>query len=94
MSDFYFHSLRLVPANLLWGLTAIVLVFVGLASPVIAILATPLLAIAGMLVFRVAAGVVRHEPGISIREAIADCGACGWPPSRWASGPWWWAVSW
>ena len=72
VSDFYFHSLQLVPANLLWGLTAIVLVFVGLASPVIAILASPLLAVAGMVVVRVAAGVARHEPGISIREAIAD----------------------
>ncbi len=72
LSDFYFHSLRLVPPNLVWGATAIALLFVGLASPVIALLLSPLLAIAGMAVFRVAAGVVRHEPGISIREAIAD----------------------
>lgn len=72
LSDFYFHSLRLVPANLVWGGTAIVLIVIGLASPVLAILLSPLLAIAGMVVFQVAAGVVRRDPAISIREAIAD----------------------
>lgn len=60
--DFYYHSIRLVAANVVWGI-AFTTVF-GLAIgglPLIAVLAAPLLAIPWVGVARLAALIVRGE---------------------------------
>jgi hypothetical protein len=71
LSDFYFNSMRLVPANVVWGGVAVLVVLVGLVWPVGVVLASPLLALAGVVVFRVAAGIVRQDHGITLREALS-----------------------
>ena len=75
LTDFYFHSLRLVPANLVWGAAAIALALVALAWPLGGALLLPLLAVPAAGVFRVAAGVVRGEPDLPWRCVV-------WPGGR------------
>jgi hypothetical protein len=75
LTDFYFHSLRLVPANLVWGAAAVALVLVALAWPLGGALLLPLLAVPAAGVFRVAAWVVRGEPDLPWRRVV-------WPGAR------------
>jgi hypothetical protein len=68
MTDFYFNSLRLVPANLVWGAWVILVVVVGMAWPAGGIVLLALLALPTAGVFRVAARIVRVEPDVSLRD--------------------------
>ena len=70
-TDFYFNSLRLIPANLLWGAGVLAVGLVWLVWPVGALLASPLMALPTVGVFRVAAGIVRNEPDVSFRDVLA-----------------------
>jgi hypothetical protein len=75
LTDFYFHSLRLVPANLVWGAAAIALVLVALAWPLGGLLLAPILAVPAAGAFRMAAGIVRGEPDVPWRRVV-------WPGAR------------
>ncbi|MFN8518750.1 MAG: hypothetical protein U0667_05020 [Chloroflexota bacterium] len=68
-TDLYFHSMRLVPANLLWGgmLMALV-VLASLWLPLVLLL--PVLALPTVGIFRIAALVVRGAP-VSFRDGLA-----------------------
>ena len=66
MTDFYFNSCRLVPANFVWG-AALVAHRPPRAALAVWALAAPLaLAIPTAGLFRLAALIVRGEPGISL----------------------------
>lgn len=69
-TDFYFNSVRLVAANLLWGLGLILLYVVALAWPIGAIVLAPLLALPTVGIFRIAALIVRGEP-VSFWDGLA-----------------------
>lgn len=69
-ADFYFNSVRLVAANLLWGLGLILLYVVALIWPIGAIVLAPLLALPTVGIFRMAALIVRGEP-VSFRDGLA-----------------------
>ncbi len=56
--DFYFNSWRLVPANLVWGAGFILLLLAAAAWPA-AVLASPLLALPTVGIFRLAALIAR-----------------------------------
>lgn len=58
--DFYHHSMRLVAANLVWGLMFSVVALGGLAWPPILLL-SPLLALPTIGIFRLAALIQRNE---------------------------------
>lgn len=75
LTDFYFHSLRLVPANIVWGAAAVGLALVALAWPVGGLLLAPLLALPTAGIFRVAAVIVRGEPDLPWRRVL-------WPGVR------------
>lgn len=62
LTDFYFNSWRLVPANVIWGVGLVALYVVWLISPIGAVLLAPLLAFPTLGIFRVAALIVRGEP--------------------------------
>jgi uncharacterized membrane protein YesL len=62
-SDYYFHSMRLVPANVVWGAALIVVALVGLFWPLGGLLLLPLLALPTAGIFRLAAGIVRATSG-------------------------------
>jgi len=68
-TDLYFHSTRLVPANLLWGgmLMALV-VLASLWLPLVLLL--PVLALPTVGIFRISALVVRGAP-VSFRDGLA-----------------------
>jgi hypothetical protein len=68
MTDFYFNSLRLVPANVVWGAWVIIIVLVGMAWPMGGIALLALLALPTAGIFRVAARIVRVEPDVSLRD--------------------------
>jgi hypothetical protein len=68
-SAFYFNSWRLVPANLAWGAGLIALYGLALGSPVIALMASPLLALPTIGLFRLAALIVRGEP-VALSDAF------------------------
>jgi hypothetical protein len=58
--DFYYQSIRLVPANILWGIALLVLLVVSLQfGPLITLAAAPLLAIPYAGVIRLAAQAAR-----------------------------------
>jgi len=80
LSDYYFNSMRLVPANLVWGFSLAVIVLVGLVSPLLSLVLLPLLALPTAAVFRMAARIVRGEPGVGLRDIA-------WP-YRHATGRW------
>lgn len=61
LGDFYVNSLRLVPANLLWGATLIGVWLAFLITP-LGILLLPLLAFPTASIFRIACLVVRGGP--------------------------------
>ena len=80
LSDYYFNSMRLVAANLVWGFALALIVLVGMASPLLSLALLPLLAFPTAGVFRLAARIVRVEPGAGLRDIA-------WPyrhlPVRW-----------
>jgi hypothetical protein len=80
LSDYYFNSMRLVPANLVWGFALALIVLVGLVSPLLALALLPLLALPTAGVFRLSARIVRGEPGAGLRDIA-------WP-YRHAAGCW------
>ena len=58
--DFYYQSIRLVPANLLWGGTLLAWLWLGLgAGPLVALVTAPLLAVPYVALARLAALTVR-----------------------------------
>jgi hypothetical protein len=90
LSDLYYHSIRLVPANLAWGMATLAVGWVAVTvSPVLALLMAPLLAfpllavarLAGMIVrghdvvLSDAWDVVRRRPGRTLLAGIATEGA-------------------
>lgn len=68
LDDYYFHSMRLIPANVVWGAGVVALVIVGFAWPVGGLLLLPLLALPTSAIFRVAARVVRVVPGVGLHD--------------------------
>jgi hypothetical protein len=71
LSDYYFNSMRLVPANLAWGAGVVLIVLVGLVWPAGALLLLPLLVVPTAVTFRIAATVVRGEPS-GVRDSIGS----------------------
>lgn len=74
--------MRLVPANLVWGFTVVLLVLIGLVSPLLSLALLPLLALPTAGVFRIAARIVRGEPDVGLHDIA-------WPyrhmPGRWVA---------
>jgi hypothetical protein len=72
--------MRLVAANLVWGLALALILLVGLAAPLLSLALLPLLAFPTAAVFRLAARIVRVDPGAGLRDIV-------WPyrhaPGRW-----------
>lgn len=69
-TDLYFHSTRLVPANLVWGFMLMALVaLTSLSVPFVLLL--PLLALPTVGVFRISALIVRGTP-VSLRDGFAS----------------------
>jgi hypothetical protein len=58
VSDYYFNSMRLVPANLVWGFALALIVLIGMVSPLLSLTLLPLLALPTAGVFRIAARIV------------------------------------
>ena len=90
LSDLYYHSIRLVPANLAWGIASLAVGWVAVTvSPVLALLLAPLLAFPSLAVVRLAglivrghdvvlsdaSNVVRRRPGRTLLAGIATEGA-------------------
>lgn len=90
LSDLYYHSIRLVPANLAWGIASLAVGWVAVTvSPVVALLLAPLLAFPLLAVVRLAglivrghdvvlsdaSNVVRRRPGRTLLAGIATEGA-------------------
>ena len=59
-TDFYFHSWRLLPANVLWAAVALVIVGLAILVPPLLVL-TPLAALPVAGIFRIATRIVRGE---------------------------------
>lgn len=72
ISDFYFNSWRLVPANLVWGLSLGLLYLVALVFWPAALLLAPLLAFPTLGIFRIATLIVRGE-SVSFWDGIRAC---------------------
>jgi hypothetical protein len=70
LTDYYFNSMRLVPANVAWGAGVVLTVLLGLLWPLGALLLLPLLALPTAVVFRIAALVVRGEPWAGLLDVI------------------------
>jgi hypothetical protein len=71
LTDYYFNSVRLVAANVIWGVAAVGVAMVGLVWPLGALLLAPLLAFPTVGVFRLAARIVRTDGHVSFRDALA-----------------------
>ena len=70
LSDFYFNSVRLVAANIVWGLALIVVIVIStMTSPLITIPAAILLALPTAGIFRLAAVIARDRPA-ALSDAI------------------------
>jgi hypothetical protein len=74
-TDYYFNSMRLVPANVVWGAGLVIVVVVGLAWPLGGLLLLPLLALPTAGIFRLAARIVRVAPDAGLRDVL-------WPYRR------------
>ncbi len=75
-TDYYFNSMRLVSANVVWGAGLVVIVVVGLVWPLGGLLLLPLLALPTAGIFRMAARIVRvaPDPGLARRPvALSPC---------------------
>jgi uncharacterized membrane protein YesL len=59
LTDYYFNSMRLVPANVVWGAGMILVVIVALAWPPGGLALLPLIALPTAGIFRLAARIVR-----------------------------------
>lgn len=70
-SDFYFHSLRLIPLNLVWGLGVIAAGLLSLVWPVGALVLALLLALPTAAVFRMAATIARGASDATVADAFA-----------------------
>ena len=70
LTDYYFNSWRLVPANVAWGVTLILVVLVALAWPLGGLFALPVLALPTAGVFAVAARTVRGGPGGGLVDSL------------------------
>lgn len=70
LTDYYFNSMRLVPANVVWGAGVVLIVSVGLVWPPGALLLLPLLVLPTAVAFRIAAMVVRGEPWAGLRDVV------------------------
>jgi hypothetical protein len=70
LTDFYFNSIRLVAANVVWGAAVAVVAVVWFVWPLGGLVLTPLLAIPTVGVFRLAALIVR-DGHASFRDAVA-----------------------
>ena len=78
-TDYYFNSMRLVSANVVWGAGLVVIVVVGLIWPLGGLLLLPLLALPTAGIFRLAARIVRVAPDPGWHDVL-------WP-YRHAAGP-------
>ena len=80
VSDYYFNSMRLVAANLVWGFVLALIVLAGIVSPLLGLVLLPLLALPTAGLFRIAARIVRGGTGVGLRDIA-------WPyrhmPGRW-----------
>jgi hypothetical protein len=74
LTDYYFNSMRLVPANVVWGAGVVLIVTVGLVWPPGVLLLLPLLVLPTAVVFRIAATVVRGEPWVGLRDVVRATG--------------------
>jgi uncharacterized membrane protein YesL len=70
LSDYYFHSMRLVPANVVWGAGLILVLLVGFTWPPGALVILPFLALPTAGIFHLAARIVRTEPDVGSREIL------------------------
>jgi uncharacterized membrane protein YesL len=70
LSDFYFNSWRLVPANGLWGIGLLAVILVAMTFPLAALPLAVLLAVPAAGVFRLATLIVRDEP-VAFSDALA-----------------------
>lgn len=71
LTDYYFNSMRLVPANLAWGAAGILVALIGLAWPLGGVLLLPLLALPTAAIFRIAGRIVRGDPDVGLRDLAA-----------------------
>jgi uncharacterized membrane protein YesL len=70
LSDYYFHSSGLVPANVVWGAGTIALLIIGFAWPIGGLLLLPSLALPTAAIFRIAARIVRIVPDVGLRDVL------------------------
>jgi hypothetical protein len=76
--DLYYHSIRMVPANLAWGLGFAGVLFVAVSLGPVALLGAPLLALPLVGVARLAGLIARHEEVV-----LSDA----WAAARDLAGP-------
>ena len=69
LSDLYFHSWRLVPANVVWSVVTIAILVALVVSP-LAVVLVPVLALPTAGIFRMTARIARGE-AVSFWDAIA-----------------------
>jgi hypothetical protein len=68
VQDFYYHSWRLLPANVIWSASVLVIAALGILTP-LAIALVPVLALPTAGVFRVTTRIVRGE-SVSLWDAV------------------------
>jgi hypothetical protein len=78
-TDYYFNSMRLVAANVVWGAGTVAIAFVGFVWPLGGLLLLPLLALPTAAIFRVASTVVRGRPEAGRSDIV-------WPYRRAVAG--------
>ena len=69
-TDYYFNSMRLVPANVVWGAGLVGIVLVALVWPLGGLLLLPVLALPTAGIFRLAARIVRVAPDPGMRDVL------------------------
>lgn len=83
LTDFYFNSWRLAPANVLWGVALVALVIATSAFPPTVVL-LPLLAIPLAGIHRMTALIARDEP-VSFADFLDGCRRFGLPAAALAA---------
>jgi hypothetical protein len=78
LSDFYFNSWRLVPANLIWGAGALLVIGLVFAYLPLAPVAFILLALPTAGIFRMAALIARGQP-VAFSDSLAAWRSFFWP---------------
>lgn len=71
LTDFYFNSVRLVAANVVWSVAVAGVALVWLVWPLAGLILTPLLALPTVGIFRLAGRIVRADGHVSFRDALA-----------------------